>query len=145
MREVSSKSDPVAETAAFIWERVREYYDLDGGQITPYYWIHDALKLAAAGRDPRDAIPDHLWEEHGGRRKEVHCEHGVIHGRPCVECPGTLSGLKLTSKPGGYVDVGCHAARDGECFWEHCPQLLDGEPIKSGRHCPIDRGGTADE
>lgn len=32
----------------------------------------------------------------------------------------------------------CHANRDGECDWEHCPQLRDGEPLKSGRHCPLD-------
>lgn len=32
----------------------------------------------------------------------------------------------------------CHADSDGECFWEHCPQLRDKEPHKSGRHCPLD-------
>jgi hypothetical protein len=32
----------------------------------------------------------------------------------------------------------CHANRDGECDWEHCPQLRDGEPIKTARHCPLD-------
>lgn len=33
----------------------------------------------------------------------------------------------------------CHAASDGECSWKECPQLRDGEPWKTGRHCPIDR------
>ncbi|MFC3228803.1 hypothetical protein ACFOGJ_16280 [Marinibaculum pumilum] len=33
----------------------------------------------------------------------------------------------------------CQAARsDGECAHPLCPQHLDGEPYKSGRHCPID-------
>lgn len=33
----------------------------------------------------------------------------------------------------------CKAARsDGECEWSECPQLRDGEPAKTGRHCPID-------
>lgn len=32
----------------------------------------------------------------------------------------------------------CHAARDGDCFWSKCPQVRDGEPHKSGRHCPLD-------
>ena len=32
----------------------------------------------------------------------------------------------------------CHAGCDGECTWEHCPQIRDGEPEKSGRHCPLD-------
>ena len=36
--------------------------------------------------------------------------------------------------------LGCHGGRDGECHWEECPQLRDGEPEKSGRHCPLDVG-----
>lgn len=35
----------------------------------------------------------------------------------------------------------CHADGDGECDWEDCPQLRDGEPRKSGRHCPYDNWG----
>lgn len=34
----------------------------------------------------------------------------------------------------------CHAGRDGACGWVHCPQIRDGEPKRSGRHCPLDRG-----
>ena len=33
----------------------------------------------------------------------------------------------------------CHADRDGECNDARCPQLRDGEPHKSGRHCPLDK------
>lgn len=33
----------------------------------------------------------------------------------------------------------CHAATDGECNDpERCPQLRDGEPLATGRHCPLD-------
>lgn len=32
----------------------------------------------------------------------------------------------------------CHAGSDGDCVWKKCPQLKDGEPNKSGRHCPLD-------
>ena len=32
----------------------------------------------------------------------------------------------------------CHGDRDGECFWSRCPQLCDGEPEATGRHCPLD-------
>jgi hypothetical protein len=32
----------------------------------------------------------------------------------------------------------CAAARDGDCSHIDCPQLRDGEPVKSGRHCPLD-------
>lgn len=38
--------------------------------------------------------------------------------------------------------VHCAAARDGECAHERCPQLRDGEPAKSGRHCPLDNRGA---
>lgn len=36
------------------------------------------------------------------------------------------------------LDTDCHAGSDGECFWTDCPQLRDGEPVASGRHCPLD-------
>ena len=32
----------------------------------------------------------------------------------------------------------CRAASDGECHWPLCPQERDGEPQRSGRHCPLD-------
>lgn len=34
----------------------------------------------------------------------------------------------------------CHGAKDGECSWKYCPQLRDGEPEASSRHCPLDVG-----
>lgn len=34
--------------------------------------------------------------------------------------------------------LACHAQKDGDCSWEFCPQLRDGEPERSGRHCPLD-------
>jgi hypothetical protein len=39
-----------------------------------------------------------------------------------------------------YIEVrtsACHAGSDGDCVWEQCPQLRDGEPIATGRHCPL--------
>ena len=32
----------------------------------------------------------------------------------------------------------CQADDDGCCAWEGCPQNREGEPWKSGRHCPLD-------
>ena len=32
----------------------------------------------------------------------------------------------------------CQADSDGDCVYEHCPQLRDNEPAKTGRHCPHD-------
>lgn len=34
----------------------------------------------------------------------------------------------------------CQADDDGECSYDGCPQIRDGEPTKSGRHCPRDAG-----
>lgn len=34
----------------------------------------------------------------------------------------------------------CHAGSDGDCSWVSCPQVRDGEPRRSGRHCPLDWG-----
>lgn len=34
----------------------------------------------------------------------------------------------------------CRAHKDGECGWDGCPQLREGEPARSGRHCPLDEG-----
>lgn len=39
----------------------------------------------------------------------------------------------------------CAAARDGECNHAQCPQLRDGEPENSGRHCPIDNWDEDDD
>jgi hypothetical protein len=39
----------------------------------------------------------------------------------------------------------CHADRDGDCNHPNCPQLRDGEPAKTGRHCPIDTWHEVDE
>jgi hypothetical protein len=33
----------------------------------------------------------------------------------------------------------CMADRDGDCDWHGCPQNRDGEPKRSGRHCPRDQ------
>lgn len=38
----------------------------------------------------------------------------------------------------------CQADRDGDCTHKSCPQLRDGEPRRSGRHCPLDRSGDDD-
>lgn len=46
---------------------------------------------------------------------------------------GKLCGLPVAVR-GQY----CHAGRDGDCNWQHCPQNRDGEPELTGRHCPID-------
>jgi len=49
----------------------------------------------------------------------------------------TVTPAAMQKAPPEQNNKCCHAARDGECGWEHCPQLRDGEPAKSGRTCPL--------
>lgn len=62
-------------------------------------------------------------------------------------CDGNLANLSdLESGACGFDPhhahqveyAGCHSDRDGDCVWEECPQIRDGEPGRSGRHCPRD-------
>lgn len=39
----------------------------------------------------------------------------------------------------------CQSDDDGYCEWPGCPQLRDGEPKKTGRHCPLDRVEDEDD
>jgi hypothetical protein len=44
-----------------IWRAIAATYGIDAnGQVTPIYWIADALRLAAAGVDPVRALPEHM-------------------------------------------------------------------------------------
>ncbi|MGF6963014.1 hypothetical protein OKW43_000019 [Paraburkholderia sp. WC7.3g] len=64
---------------------------------------------------------------------------------PLVACKGALGFFDIPPDVAAILRVmrapaaRCHAARDGECSWAHCPQIRDGEPVKSGRHCPHDK------
>jgi len=42
------------------------------------------------------------------------------------------------ASPTAFFQTQCHAGKDGDCIWDECPQLRDGEPKKTGRHCPLD-------
>jgi hypothetical protein len=45
---------------------------------------------------------------------------------------------------GGSDCERCHSDDHGECSWEGCPQLRDGEPAVTGRHCPLDNRALED-
>lgn len=65
-------------------------------------------------------------------RVESSDAYGDVHLDPCNDC---CKHRPEMSKP---VKAKCHAALDGDCTWSHCPQVRDGEPQKTGRHCPLD-------
>lgn len=61
---------------------------------------------------------------------------GVVFCRPLTEFQE-----RFEERPQGVYNrrgTRCQSAQDGECFWKECPQLRDGEPERSGRHCPLD-------
>lgn len=60
--------------------------------------------------------------------------------RTFLSCEPLLAPLDLTR-----ALFRCGAANDGECSKAWCPQLRDGEPRRSGRHCPIDDWDAAEE
>lgn len=56
--------------------------------------------------------------------------------------PAILDAFEFTQnvKNTGYIEyrtTACHAGSDGDCSWPDCPQTRDGEPMKSGRDCPL--------
>lgn len=71
----------------------------------------------------------------------------------CADLAGDLPATRTSPAPAddegtgtgaapseGHSEARCHADRDGDCNWSQCPQLRDGEPVASGRHCPLDIG-----
>lgn len=50
----------------------------------------------------------------------------------------------LAKTPAAVIST-CQAGKDGDCQHVLCPQLRDGEPHATGRHCPLDikEGGAA--
>lgn len=72
--------------------------------------------------------------------EKAHRWIGWLQACICINGFATLEELKAINKRPSAVErlPCCHSAKDGECFWEHCPQLRDDEPKRSGRHCPLD-------
>ncbi len=61
-------------------------------------------------------------------------------------------GINLRTRPKNapapspiYTNGRCAGMCDGDCYAIDCPQLLDGEPDKTGRHCPLDRSGDEED
>jgi len=59
----------------------------------------------------------------------------AVHHRRPVSTQHNVEQPRVELKDHGH----CHADDDGYCTFKDCPQLRDGEPKKSGRHCPRDK------
>lgn len=53
--------------------------------------------------------------------------------------------MTLAANATGREPERCHAGKDGDCVHRQCPQLRDGEPAKTGRHCPLDVDDEEDD
>lgn len=82
---------------------------------------HEAPKKYTAIND----ITGNLIKSRGTNQDKYSAGWEAVFGKKLVEQP-------LTS---------CSAHRDGECYHKRCPQLMDNEPHRSGRHCPLDNYG----
>jgi hypothetical protein len=92
------------------------------------------------GKDEEGAIHKHSqhYAEMRGPKPVVHFPSFTIQAEP--------SPIVSPHSEGVFPRIErCHADRDGDCNHPNCPQLRDGEPAKTGRHCPIDTWHEVDE
>lgn len=92
---------------------------------------HDAIDWSVKAT-PKPALPD-SWPFCAN---DGTCSCAKFHAKPdnCERRAERFPELAL--KPAALMR--CAADRDGECVHAQCPQLRDGEPAKSRRHCPLD-------
>lgn len=87
--------------------------------------------LAAAPVDRDEALPFLAGEF------VVH----ISHYKEAARMLAALSAPEPKDRT-SYIEVrstACRAGSDGDCSWDLCPQTRDGEPVATGRHCPLDR------
>ena len=74
------------------------------------------------------------------KKNPIDANCAAVDDQPPTPGPGILARRLLIDS----VER-CHSDRDGDCVHANCPQLRDGEPRKSGRHCPLDTWEDLDE
>ena len=122
-------------------------------------------KDVCSGACPFHAPSDHVMKKwptlvRASGLVERLCQHGVGHPDPdsvrwmdehsypgsrgtwgVHGCCGCCGAYPAPVKVPSYVEVresACRAGSDGDCSWADCPQVRDGEPQATGRHCPLD-------
>jgi len=103
---------------------------------------------------PRKVTSDSNWKQplkwardaaKAGERRRVFCASlaDVLDEEAPTDAQARLWDLiRETSRVAGRH---CLASRDGDCLGKECPQLRDGEPKRSGRHCPLDSACEEDD
>lgn len=104
--------------------RAAASYILNGANDeAPYIW-----PWAKTWWKPRDARANYVRAAALLLAEIERIDRAAMATPPSSEKDGATT-LSLTS---------CAAGRDGECGHAQCPQLLEGEPRATGRHCPLD-------
>lgn len=95
-----------------------------------------------------DGEPHVSWYLEGGPYELADGEVLLVADREMTDADGhaevytiptAAPAQPLASKPSNdAMPASCAAGRDGDCVHPQCPQRRDGEPLKSGRHCPLD-------
>lgn len=94
-----------------------------GGGLSAYAYPADESRL-------REEIGDPEF----GRPREA--EKAIVEAKKRLDAD-VVDRTKLTPYRQKLADEGhCMADADGDCVWKGCPQIRDGEPMKSGRSCP---------
>lgn len=74
----------------------------------------------------------------------VRADLSGVEAQKAVMAPTTPETSETPATP-QETGGNCHADRDGDCSHKDCPQNRDGEPQKTGRHCPLDKSPPEDE
>ncbi|WP_216675155.1 hypothetical protein [Paraburkholderia elongata] len=115
----------------------------DDGRISEYLRAHDAAGRALKDKEARkpvvvNTLKDILAASPAAPTQSAHVpkpgrktrQEKINESREIV-----AARLQHLERP---LNGRCAASNDGECSHSQCPQLRDGEPEKSGRHCPLD-------
>jgi hypothetical protein len=96
-------------------------------------WRMDSEHCDRCGEQVMSRTRTALPTEYQGCDVCAACLEELEPGRARATPPST------GEKPAARPLTRCAAGRDGDCSHERCPQNRDGEPLATGRHCPIDR------
>jgi hypothetical protein len=92
------------------------------------------LRLAVEGLDLISAPGDYAAFEHWKETGSYSYYDELSSVKVARETLDKINGTTHGDEPKPQT---CHSDRDGDCDWKDCPQLRDGEPVATGRSCPL--------
>ena len=117
-------------------------------------WLLGLVDTLTAEKEAAEAERDALAAKLARVEALVNAPGFTEAGAPVVAQDDLRAALSDEAHPAGSRKVpdirdgltsSCKADRDGDCGWVLCPQVRDGEPQSTGRHCPLDRSATDEQ